>query len=796
MCYLTDLELINETQFNKIVICETKCKNNKSIISDISTYKTELNKYKIPTELVGGLNQLVKPYFDIDTELPKDTIFDETLVLTNAIEKIKIMFKLSDAKDIYILKRDKREKNQKYKYSYHICVDNIVISNFNIKHLIDDKNITNFDTGVYDKNRALHSIYTSRKIDKDNFIDLPEFKPYNVFNGYLENVDITKYCPSYITESFVNWNKNVEEMTRGKKLLDAIEKYCAKNDEMINNTNEIVDNAFIENKLTESISKLSEERASSYDTWTKMIWCLSNICKKENISDKSCFNIIHLFSKKASNYDVSGTETFIKSCYDNLREASYSWKYFYDCLKIDDIEYYNSITTLTYSKMKEDFELNHCKIICPPMILYLNSEKKYYISSIKSTKDSYAHMQCKVCVNNKWVNKQFIELWFKDPNIRHYEKEVFEPPPNICNPKYFNTWVDFKISNETLITTGRNYWEEYLTFVNNLFGDKKVVNYLIARYAFKIQNPAKRTYVIVVITGNEGDGKNRFLAPIYNIMNDYTVELPKAKDLFETHAKHEERKLIVLVNEASGSANFENSEVLKTRITEDKLTVNPKGIQAYEIVNRADYDLTGNGEKLVKASDDSTRRFFQTESTGFYNGNIEFFTDYIENIENNPIALRQIYEGFMLYNWKSIVPSGNFQDAKYKPITEVFKRVVNSNRDKIVVFMEDWTKNQLFKSNPKNIYRFTSKCLYNAFNNWCINYNIKCEYSSISFGCRFTFVCKKQFNSNGLDCINKNVNNNVYTFNLEELNKYFEKINGFSFTKEENNDTCEDFVMN
>jgi len=107
-----------------------------SDITNMSTYKTELNKFKIPTELVGGEHQLVKPYFDIDTELPKDTLFDKQSVVTMAIEKIKKIFKLPNSKDIYILQRDCRGKNGKHKYSYHIMVDNISITNLTLKNLL------------------------------------------------------------------------------------------------------------------------------------------------------------------------------------------------------------------------------------------------------------------------------------------------------------------------------------------------------------------------------------------------------------------------------------------------------------------------------------------------------------------------------------------------------------------------------------------------------------------------------------------------------------------------------------
>jgi len=275
------------SQYNKVIICETKHKSKVSDITDMSTYKTELNKLKIPTELVGGANQLVKPYFDIDTELPKDTKFDEQSVLTMATEKIKKMFKLADSKDIYILKRDCREKNGKYKYSYHITVDNISITNFNIKQLLDDANITEFDTGVYDKNRALHPIYTSRKVDKEEgFIDVPEFKPYDVFKGYLENVDITKYCPSYITESFVNWDVNFAKIDK--------KKVC-KNEEKLFEFLKHSDTETI--KMAKSLINdcLSVERANDYTQWIELGWVCRNI-------DNNLFDVWDEFSKKGDTY--------------------------------------------------------------------------------------------------------------------------------------------------------------------------------------------------------------------------------------------------------------------------------------------------------------------------------------------------------------------------------------------------------------------------------------------------------------------------------------------------------------
>ena len=716
-------------------------------------------------EIIGEEGQKIKPIFDFDSNVPIN--IDEMTVKIN---------KVFPNKKVNYAMREPRLKNEKMRYSVRGYVDGVMIKVCNLAELVKNADIKEADPSIYSRNRKMFLPLTTRK---EYNVVVPELK-------LLNGATLFECCSSYIKEDFEDWDEKVEELIKGKKILEVLDKFAKQCGEMVNNDDDVVDAKYVEQKLSLYITKLLPERSTSYDSWTKMIWCIFNICKKEKVSDRVCANIIHAFSKKAINYDESATDDFISKCTDTIREASYGWKYLYDCLKIDDIDYYNSVSTLTYGKMKETFEKTHCKVMFPPMVLYYNGESEYYTGSIKSMKDSYAHLQCKVCIKDKWVNKQFIEMWFKDSAIRVYEKVVFEPPPIVSNPNYFNTWVDFKISKEPLIKTDRDYWQEYLTFAYNLFGDKKVVDYMLARYAYKIQYPAKRTHVIFVITGIEGDGKNRFLQPIYNIMNGYTVELARAKELFEKHSNHEERKLLVLVNEASGSANFENSEVLKTRITENNLTINPKGIQAYKIENMCEYDMTGNGEKIVKISDDSTRRFFQAESTSYYNGNTSFFTDYIENIENTPVALRQIYEGFLNFDWKSIVPSHNFQDPKYKPMTSVMLRVMSSNRDKIIWFLEDWTKKQIFH-NPQEFYKVKGKSLYNGFNRWCLTNGVKCEYNSISFGCRFSIVCKKQLNSNGFECVKRDTSNTITTLCLPELNKYFEKINGCPFENDDEN---------
>jgi len=312
-------------QYNKIIICETKDKYNKSFITDenIDNYKKELDNFIIPTELVGAKNQNVKPYFDIDIELSKDIIFEEQSVLMNAVGNIKSLYNFTDTKNIYILKRDARKKDGNIKYSYHLIVDNIQISNFNIKKQIQDAKLTVFDTSIYDKNRGLHSIYTSRKVDKDGlngYIEIPPFKPYDIFKGYIDNVDITKYCPSYITENFVDWNSNfadIKKIKNDNKILDILiysdtetRKLCSS----------LVANCF------------SLDRCNNYEDWLNVGFCLFNI-------DECLLDVWDNFSLKGCSYKSGECEKL----WSTMKKTSIgigSLKYW---AKKDNPEAYNNI---------------------------------------------------------------------------------------------------------------------------------------------------------------------------------------------------------------------------------------------------------------------------------------------------------------------------------------------------------------------------------------------------------------------------------------------------------------------
>jgi len=436
----------------------------------------------------------------------------------------------------------------------------------------------------------------------------------------------------------------------------------------------------------------------------------------------------------------------------------------------------------TYEDMKQEFEISNCKILYPALIVHLNKEGEYVQSSVRGCKDSHGHLQCKVMMKGEWETKQFINIWLKDKHIRVFDSLKFAPPPMVCNKHDFNMWVPFAIANEPLVETERDFWKEYCQYLINLLDDEKIVNFLLARYAFRLGNPGLRTHVVLIISGLEGDGKNRMLAPLYNIMKGYTCALSSAKQLYEKHSTCELRKLFIMVSEAGGIANFENSEILKTRATEPTLHLNPKGVNMYDIDNFCDYDMTTNNQNVVKLTDDSRRRFLQIETTSYYRNNVAFFSDFIDNIENNPVALRQIYHGLMNFDYKAVVPSLNFQDIRYKPTTSVEGRVRQQNRDKMIWFFEDWVRVNI-DSKGTDAVKYANDALFKMYITWCDSSMVQMNYNKVSFGMNLAVLAIKQLNTGGFTCIKKDSKHSTTTLYFSEFVRYFNHLNGFEFKK-------------
>lgn len=757
---LSNNRMTSKQTFNTTLITDIYERCSKYECDNVKGYKQHLKENPNMVELIGAYGQQIKPVFDVDA-------YNNDIDIASVISKINEVF---PEKAVYYAKREPREyKKHGMKYSYRFYVDGVRINYKNLKTLLSDNGfdkIKMYDMSIYEKNKVLFLPLTTQK---EKGCEVPELKLCNT-------ADIFKCCASYIQEDFEDWDLKFPE--DAPKAEPVITKPTIEDDEDDEDEDESPDKY---NRLSGLIKLLSPKRSERFDTWIKLPWCIINICNREKIPRRKCYELIHQFSKlSATNYNEAMVDEWIDKNFDKVNETGYGWKYLiHTCIKEDNPQYYEAMSK-SYYNMKKEFEQNNAKILYPPMVVHKDRDGENIIQPIPLCEKTHRHIKCSVKETNKkgesvYKDKKFIELWLDDPRIRKYDKYVFKPSPLKVEDYEYNTWTDFEITkvkyeeNQAII-------DRLLDYMKNLFNNEEVVNYILAYFANRIQNPAHRNMVCIILYGEEGDGKNRLFDIFKNIIGDkYFTELENAKQMFGTHSCIEKEKLFVCVNEAKGKDNFENSETLKARITTDKLMVNPKGIQEFKIDNFCDYLMTTNNANAVNLHDKS-RRYLYVETTSYYSRNSEFFNALSEDIVNNQKALRVIYEYLMKFDVKSVIPSGNFQN--HIPETDIQKTIINNNRDKILHFLEDLVNEAaeyVFNDDETKEIKYKNSDLFGAWKIWVTKNNIKLDYDNIGFHTRLGILMKKKINVKDA-AIRKDTNKNTY-IDVEKLKAFFIKLN-------------------
>jgi len=746
--------------FNRVIITDWKDRINTYSCDTIKAYKEQLTNTPDMCELIGRSAQQIKPVLDVDAYIT-DIDINQTIAEINQVFQDK---------PVYYAKREPREfKDKGIKYSYRFYVGGVRMTSKNLKSLLIKHGFNKnpiYDMSIYDKNKVLFLPFTTKKTDGSI---IPPLTPIDC--------EIFDCCASYIKEEYEDWDKQFEEVNTvsfKQEFKESLMKDIKNSDEDITDEENLNDDDKY-SKLQKLIDKLKESRSSNFDTWLNVNWCLINICKKEGINSTKLNRLIHQFSKLSkTNYNEDKVDEWIEKNVGKERNYGYGWNYFYNtCIKEDAPEYFDKLTQ-SYYNVKKDFEINHLKIIHPPFVVYVDENKDNIIQPIPLCEKSYRHIQSYVKEKNKkgeevYKQKRFIEKWLDDPQIRKYNKMVFKPPPLIVEPYEFNTWTNLEILKTAYIPDDVII-ERFLEYTNNLFDNSEVVNYILAYFANRLQNPANRNKVCIILYGEEGDGKNRFFDIFKNIVgNKYYAELESAKQMFGAHSCIEKEKLFVCVNEARGKDNYDNSEILKARITTDTLLVNPKGIQEFNIDNYCDYIMTTNNHNAVDIKDKS-RRYLLVETTNYYNRQSEFFNTFSAEIVDNKQALRVIYEYLMKFDIKAVIPSGNFQN--HIPKTEIQKTIINDNKDKILLFLESFVNREdnITEDNIGEV-KLKNSLVFTTWRNWLEANNIKNDYNSVAFGTRLGILIKKR---NMTEFIRKDTNSNTI-IHIQNLKKYFDE---------------------
>jgi hypothetical protein len=373
-----------------------------------------------------------------------------------------------------------------------------------------------------------------------------------------------------------------------------------------------------------------------------------------------------------------------------------------DPTKLDhfDSEYMNSFKN-SYKNQKNYFESFISKVLRPePQYIYIEGAKDIgktsCIFSETNITTAFKHIKTNKTVGDETKECSFTKLWLNDGNIKCYNKLDFIPyngfAPQQTEKTVYNLFTGY---NPKIYT---EYNKEKKDIILKPFKDLGIelcggnithFNYFYAFLAHMIQKPNEKVPICFIFKGKQGTGKNVFLNAVGNIIGaDHYISSANPKDFFGDYAEGFYHKLLVNMNECEGKDTFDFEGKIKSFITEDTITINPKNVRPTQIQNVARTIIFTNKPNPIPIDVKSIdRRFCVFKTTDKYlekKYGRNFWTKLVEHF-NKPEFIACLYDDlngidFTKIDWRV-----------ERPITEAYKEMCKLYVPVLALFFENYT---------------------------------------------------------------------------------------------------------
>lgn len=188
--------------------------------------------------------------------------------------------------------------------------------------------------------------------------------------------------------------------------------------------------------------------------------------------------------------------------------------------------------------------------------------------------------------------------WMESERRSHYHSVDFDPSrPAGDNGLMYNVWKGFNVDPQP------GDWSLYRNFIKDVIagGDEGKARWIINWMALGVQQPSSPIGTVPVLRGKPGTGKS-FFANMYGY-----IWRPHA--MVVTHPDHVAGKFngfnfgkrFVFIDEGYYGGDKAKAGVIKTRVTEQSIIVERKGVDAIQVPNRMIFMMASNEENVVPA---------------------------------------------------------------------------------------------------------------------------------------------------------------------------------------------------
>ena len=326
--------------------------------------------------------------------------------------------------------------------------------------------------------------------------------------------------------------------------------------------------------------------------------------------------------------------------------------------------------------MKNDFEENHFMVLDP--LIYIkeykshDGENKFIYYNKSDFKDSVATYNLE---DDDGKSIPFFQAWLKDEDRRSYKTINWIPSTESeHNPSdNYNTFKGFKsnlvdVPQQKYETINDDYdGKSVIRFINHLNllvnYEKDGLTYLKKYIADMFQNPTKLPEVALLFKSKQGSGKDLMTSILGDILGHSLLHKDaKMENITGNFNDDLQNKLIIQLNEVTGSDGNFNREILKDIITTEQFNINPKYGKKLKCNNYARVIAASNNKTPLNIPQDDRRyvvfKCADPKDALYYNK--------LGAIKSDKRALNSIYSYFMTMDIKDFTPKDRFISQEYK----------------------------------------------------------------------------------------------------------------------------------
>lgn len=246
--------------------------------------------------------------------------------------------------------------------------------------------------------------------------------------------------------------------------------------------------------------------------------------------------------------------------------------------------------------------------------------------------------------------------WLRHRQRREYPKGIVFAPGRDVEGAY-NHWQGFAVepSNKGHCTRILKHMKKVLCR-----GNEEYYAYLLGWLAHLIQRPEEKPGVAIVLRGKKGTGKDTLGDYLGKLFPPHHVKISSQEHLVGKFNAHQEKCLVLHVEEGYWAGNKGAEGQLKHLITSETVLIEPKGLNAFPVASVLRLFMSSNERWVVPATADE-RRYFVLDVSDEHRQDREYFTALrAEMNSGGPAALLHYLQHY---------PLGNF-DVRDAPHTD------------------------------------------------------------------------------------------------------------------------------